>query len=104
MVQHGINTYRESTPSVAVTTGTVGVTFFIGACPCHSAKGFTGKPQLVTTFPEAKKLGGYSDEWRTTDGKPKWTLCQAVYAQFNLFAMSPAIFYNVFDQIGRAHV
>lgn len=97
MVQHGINTYRERTPSVAVTTGTVGVTFFIGAWPCHSAKGFTGKPQLVTTFPEAKKLGGYSDEWRTTDGKPKWTLCQAAYAQFNLFAMSPAIFYNVFD-------
>lgn len=97
MVQHGINAYRDKTTGVSVKTATVGITFYIGAWPCHTAKGFTGKPQLATSFAEAKQLGGYSDEWRTADGKPKWSLCQAAYAHFVLHGMSPAIFYNVYD-------
>lgn len=97
MLQHGINTYIENTSGVAVASGAVGIPFFIGAWPCHAGKGFVGKPQLVNSFAEAKELGGYSDEWRTTDGKPQWSLCQAAYAHFVLAGMSPAIFYNVFD-------
>lgn len=97
MVQHGINAYRDKSTAVSVLTAAVGITFFIGAWPCHTAKGFTGKPQIATSFAEAKQLGGYSDDWRTEDGKPKWSLCQAAYSHFVLYGMSPAIFYNVYD-------
>lgn len=97
MVQHGINAYRDKSTAVSVLTAAVGISFFIGAWPCHMGKGYTGKPQLATSFEEARQLGGYSTEWRTEDGKPKWSLCQAAYSQFMLFGMSPAIFYNVYD-------
>lgn len=97
MLQHGINAYRDKTAAISVVTTAVGITFFIGAWPCHTAKGFTGKPQLVTSMAEAKQFGGYSDEWRDEDGKPKWSLCQVAYSQFTLHGMSPAIFFNVYD-------
>lgn len=97
MLQHGINTYKDDTGVVAVTAAGVGIPYFIGAWPCHTAKGFTEKPQYAATFAEAQKLGGYSDEWRNADGSPKWNLCQAMYAHFMLCGMSPAIFYNIFN-------
>ncbi|MCM1299272.1 MAG: phage tail protein, partial [[Eubacterium] siraeum] len=96
-LQHGINTYKDDTSIVAVQAAAVGIPFFIGAWPCHTAKGFTGKPQYVTSFAEGKELGGYSADWRYEDGKPKWSLCQALYAHFVLMAMTPAVFYNIFD-------
>ena len=97
MLNHGINTYKSDTDFAAVKTANVGIPFFVGAWPCHTAGGFTGKPQLVTSYGEAKQLGGYSPEWRDTNKAPKWSLCQAMYSHFKLFGMSPAVFYNVFD-------
>lgn len=96
-INHGVNTYKSETSFTTVRTAASGIPFFIGAWPCHQGKGFVGKPQLVATYNEAVELGGYSDEWRAVDGAPKWNLCQAVYSHFKLFAMSPAIFYNVYD-------
>ncbi len=97
MVNHGINAIKGSNGTVSVKKTAVGIPFFIGAWPCHAAGGYTGKPQYAATFPEAKEIGGYSEQWRSESGKPKWSLCQAMYAHFVLNAMSPAIFYNVFD-------
>lgn len=97
MLQHGINTFKDDTGIVAVSTAAVGIPYFIGAWPCHLGGGFTGKPQIATTYTEAKELGGYSKEWRTESGAPKWSLCQAMYAHFVLGGMSPAIFYNLYD-------
>ncbi|MCH5207540.1 MAG: phage tail protein [Oscillospiraceae bacterium] len=97
MLNHGINTYKDDSGYVTVKSAACGIPIFFGAWPCHTAKGFMGKPQLVNGFAEAKELGGYSDEWRTENGDPKWTLCQAMYSHFRLFGVSPAIFYNVFD-------
>ena len=96
-LNHGINTYKSDTDFAAVKTAGVGIPLFIGAWPCHTAGGFTGKPQLVTSFGEAKELGGYSSEWRDASKAPKWNLCQAMYSHFKLFGLSPAVFYNVFD-------
>ena len=96
-LNHGINTYKSDTDFAAVKAAGVGIPFFVGAWPCHTAGGFTGKPQLVTSFGEAKELGGYSSEWRDANKAPKWNLCQAMYSHFKLFGMSPAIIYNVFD-------
>ena len=96
-LNHGINTYKSNTNFVSIKRNSSGVPFFIGCWPCHTAGGFTGKPQLVNNFEEARTIGGYSDEWRDGRGVPKWSLCQAAYSHFVLFAMSPAVFYNVFD-------
>lgn len=96
-LNHGINTHKSDTDFSAVKTAGVGIPFFVGAWPCHTAGGFTGKPQLVTSFGEAKELGGYSAEWRDASKNPKWSLCQAMYSHFKLFGMSPAVFYNVFN-------
>lgn len=97
MLNHGINTYMSDTKMVGVKTASVGIPFFIGAWPCHAGKGFAGKPQIIYSFAEAKELGGFSYDWRNTDGSPKWSLCQAMYSQFRLFGMAPAVVYNVFD-------
>lgn len=97
MLHHGINTYKDDTNFAAVKTAGVGIPFFVGAWPCHTAGGFTGKPQLITSFSEAEKLGGYSEEWRTSNGSPKWTLCMAIYACLKAMAVSPVIVYNIFD-------
>ncbi len=94
---HGINTYKSKTDFAIVKEAASAIPFFIGAWPCHTAEGYSGKPQLAVSFPEAKRIGGYSTEWRDTDGSPKWSLCQAMYSHFKLFAVRPAIFYNVFD-------
>ena len=97
MLHHGINTYKDDTNFATVKTAGVGIPFFVGAWPCHTAGGFTGKPQLITSFSDAEKLGGYSEEWRTSNGSPKWTLCMAVYVCLKAMAVSPVIVYNVFD-------
>ncbi len=104
-LNHGINTYKSDTAFGTVKKASVSIPFFIGAWPCHTAEGFTGKPQLANNFPEAKTIGGYSDEWRYENGNPKWNLCQAMYSHFKLYGMSPAIFCNIFNpQIHKTSV
>lgn len=95
MLKHGINTYKSDTSFTGTQTAESGIPYFIGAWPCHTAKGYTGVPQLAQSFAEAQELGGYSNEWRDAGGAPKWSLCQAMYSHFRLYGMS---------QIGRAHV
>lgn len=97
MLQHGINTFKDDTGIVAIQVAACGIPFFIGAWPCHSAKGFADKPQYATSFEEAQELGGYSSEWRYENGAPKWNLCQAAYGFFKLMGMAPAIFYNIYN-------
>lgn len=97
MLQHGINVFKQDTAATGVTATAVGIPFFIGAAPCFAGKGYAGKPQYITSFAEARETLGYSAEWRNGEGKPKWSLCQAMYAHLVLNAMSPAIFYNVFN-------
>lgn len=96
-LNHGINTYKRDTEFSAVAEAAVGVPFFIGCWPCHAGKGYTGKPQLVTSFGEAKELGGYSAAWRDASMAPKWNLCQAMYSMFKLFNVGPAIVMNLYD-------
>lgn len=97
MLNHGINTYKRPTAFSTVVTSDTGIPFFVGCWPCHTAGGFTGKPQLIESFEQAKKLGGYSSEWRDASGNPKWSLCQALYSQFQVFGVAPVVVYNIFD-------
>ncbi len=82
---------------VGVKTARVGIPFYVGCWPCHAGTGFTGKPQLVNSMAEARTYGGFSYDWRNSDHSPKWNLCQAMYSQFRLFSVGPAVVYNVYD-------
>ena len=70
-LSHGINTYKDDTNFAMVKEAAVGIPFFIGAWPCHQGSGFVNKPQVAYSFSEAKEIGGYSTEWRNSDGSPK---------------------------------
>lgn len=91
MLNHGINTAIKDTSFLALKQSDIGVPFYVGCWPCHAGAGYTGLPQLVRSFGEAKALGGYSENWS------EWTLCEAAYVHFQKYGMSPAIFVNVYD-------
>lgn len=67
---------------------------YIGTAPVHLIEGGAAnvnKPILVRNISEARNLLGYSDNFAA------WTLCEAMNAHFNLNAVGPLIFINVFD-------
>lgn len=91
---HGIEVTEKATsfPSPMETQYAVQVVF--GTAPVNLATdptAATNKPIRISTFEEAEKLLGYSDDWK------KYTLCQSMYACFKLFQISPVIFVNVLD-------
>ena len=92
-LNHGINVKKSDTNYTSVTTGTVGVPFVVGAAPVFCAEDYTGDVVIVRSYAEAVQKLGWSDSW----GKTGYGLCEAMYTQFKLFAMSPAVFVNVFD-------
>ena len=73
-----------------------GLPVIVGTAPIHLASDEeallnVNKPQLIYSYSEAVRLFGYSDDWE------KYTLCEFVYSQFGLFAMSPCVLINVLD-------
>src|SRR5690606_30850894 len=46
---------------------------------------------LANTYAEAVSAMGYSEDWES------YTLCEAIYAHFQLYGMSPLLLLNVFD-------
>lgn len=95
---HGFKITAEPTrvPSPQIVPS--GIPFVIGTSPVQSA-GAAGKvnvPVLANTFEEAKAALGYSDDWA------KYTLCEAMYALFQLYKISPVVFVNVLDPTAAA--
>lgn len=67
---------------------------YIGTAPVGQTEGGAERvnvPVLVRNFAEARKLFGYSDDWA------KYTLCEAMYAHFELGGVGPLVFINVLD-------
>ncbi|MFR1060624.1 MAG: hypothetical protein ACLSEY_09260 [Enterocloster sp.] len=65
-----------------------------GTAPVNLAKNpaaAVNRPLKVNTFEEAQEALGYSDDWE------HYTLCQGMYASFQLFQIAPVIFINVLD-------
>ena len=92
--KHGIEVMEKETsfPSPALTK--YGVQVIFGTAPINLAKKpnqAVNRPVKVTSFEEAKELLGYSDDWE------RYTLCQSMYASFQLFQINPVIFVNVLD-------
>ncbi|MBR0151083.1 MAG: phage tail sheath family protein [Synergistaceae bacterium] len=92
--RHGVYKQEVPTSLTAPVQTDTGLPVIIGTAPLHLAEGGlsnVNKPQLIYNYNEAVSLFGYSDDW------DNYTLCEFIYSQFALFAMSPCVLINVLD-------
>ena len=92
---HGINVTELDTSLTTPAVVESGVPFVVGIAPVHSAENpvAVGTPVLITSWSEAvEKLGYFSkDLWST------FTLCEAMFTQFQLYGAGPVVFLNLLD-------
>lgn len=93
MFNHGIRVQEVPTTIIPPVNTQGCLPVFFGTAPLHLAKNPTpvNTPVLCYTYQEAVEALGYSDDWE------KYTLCEAIYSQFALFATAPVVFVNVLD-------
>ncbi len=92
MYKHGIEVVEKATTYEQPQATQYGVQVLIGTAPVHLAEeGNVNKPVKVSSWNEAVKLLGYSDDWE------KYTLCQSMVASFEMFPVHPVVFINVLD-------
>ena len=94
--RHGVYKSEVPTSLISPVQTEAGLPVIIGTAPIHlgsdsEAISNVNKPQLIYTYSEAVSLFGYSDDWE------KYTLCEFIYSQFALFAVSPCVLINVLD-------
>lgn len=92
--EHGIQVVESSTALTVPVTGNAGLQVVVGTAPIHLTGDTTGKvnePLLCNDYAEAVSNLGYSDDFE------KYTLCQSMYASFQVFSIAPVIFINVLD-------
>lgn len=90
---HGVRTSESPTSIVPAAPCEAVVPVYFGTAPVYYISGGNNVnvPVLCNSYSEAVSRLGYRDDWS------RWTLCENMFAQFSLFAMSPCIFVNVFD-------
>ena len=94
MYKHGIEVTERATSFPSPLSTKYGVQVIFGTAPINLAENpaaAVNRPIKATTFEEAEKALGYSEDWE------KYTLCQSMYASFKLFQINPVIFVNVLD-------
>ncbi len=94
--RHGVYKSEVPTSLVSPVQTESGLPVIVGTAPIHLASGNgalsnVNKPQLIYSYGEAVSMFGFSDDWE------KYTLCEFIYSQFALFAMSPCVLINVLD-------
>lgn len=92
--KHGIEVTEKATSVRSPLSTQYGVQVIFGTAPVNLAKNpaaAVNRPIKVNTFEEAQEALGYSDDWE------HYTLCQGMYASFQLFQIAPVIFINVLD-------
>lgn len=92
--KHRIETKEIDTQLTIPTEGTAGLQVVVGTAPVNLAEDPTAVvnvPVIAYSFAEAQKQLGYSDDFAN------YTLCQSMYASFQVFAVAPVIFINVLD-------
>ncbi len=88
---HGIRSTETPTSILPAATCEAAMPVYFGSAPVHRTGGKVNVPILAIGYDDAVMELGYDADWE------KWTLCEDIYAQFALFAMSPCVFVNVFD-------
>ena len=92
--QHGIRVEEEGSYVAEPETGTAGLQVIFGTAPVNLAENqaaAVNTPVVCRNIMEAKTKLGYSQDYK------KYTLCQAMYASFQAFAVAPVVFINVLD-------
>lgn len=92
--KHGIYINEADTSVIPAVKTDSAVPVFIGTAPVNLASAptaVTNVPILCETYADAVMALGYSTDW------DNYTLCEAIYSHFALYAMEPVIFINVLD-------
>ena len=91
--KHGVYTGEIPTSIVAPVSTDAALPVYFGTAPVHLASdpAAANRPVLAYTYSEAVAALGYSDDWE------KYTLCEAMYAHFNVFNRCPIVLVNVLD-------
>jgi len=99
--KHGISTTRKATAMTAPVTADANVTVVIGTAPvnmCGDPYSAANKPVAAYTKADAIKKMGWSEDFKS------YTICQSMYAAFNVFAVAPLVVINVLDPNNQKHV
>lgn len=91
---HGVKAQEVATSIISPVATTAGLPVVFGTAPVHLTEdpaAYVNKPKICYSWGEAVKAFGYSDDW------DKYTLCEAMYTQFKLYAVQPIVFVNVLD-------
>ena len=92
--QHGITVLEQATSLTAPIEGDSAIQVVFGTAPINLAEdpySATNVPIIAYSYAEAVKQLGFSYDFK------KYTLCQSIYASFQLYAVAPVIFVNVLD-------
>nr|DAJ08307.1 MAG TPA: tail sheath tube [Caudoviricetes sp.] len=91
---HRISTKEIATQLATPVQGSSGLQVVVGTAPINMSENpeaAVNVPVIAYTYQEAVKMLGYSEEF------DKYTLCQSMYASFQIFAVAPVVFINVLD-------
>lgn len=91
---HGIKIFENPTSLIASVESTSGLQVVVGTAPVNMAAdpaAAVNRAVLCHSFQEAANAVGYSTDFE------KYTLCQSIYASFQLFQTRPIILINVLD-------
>lgn len=92
--QHGITVLEQATSLTAPIKGDSAIQVVFGTAPINLAENpysATNVPIIAYSYAETVKQLGFSYDFK------KYTLCQSIYASFQLYAVAPVIFVNVLD-------
>jgi phage tail sheath protein FI len=89
--KHGVYVSQAQTSISTPVEAASGVPFIVGTSPVHTVNGKVNDPVLCYSYADAVLQLGYSDDWE------KYTLCEAMYSHFKLYAVAPIIMVNVLD-------
>ena len=91
---HGIKVNEIKTTLVPPVTSTSGLQVIVGTAPVNMADdpaGAVNKAFLCNSFAEAAAAVGYCTDFE------HYTLCQSIYASFQLYSVRPIVVINVLD-------
>ena len=91
---HGVRATEVPTSILPPVNTIAGLPVIWGTAPVHLTKNPSenvNKPVICYNWSEAVKAFGYSADWDS------FTICEAMFSEFQLYGVSPIIFINVLD-------
>lgn len=91
---HGVYAQEKKTELTAPVSGTAGMQVIFGTAPVNLSdepEASVNVPVICSTMQEAISRLGYSEDYAS------YTLCQSMYACFQVFGVAPVVFVNVLD-------